>query len=70
MSGWSTDGWRGLRWLWLDKVFSGLMRGAGRAGGGISDDTLLWTGTGATDGWREALRVETKFGFGVEDAPR
>lgn len=46
------------------------MRDAGRAGGGISDVILLCTGTGAADGWREALRVETKFGFGVEEAPR
>lgn len=59
-----------MRWLWLERVFSGLTRGAGRAGGGISDVLLLFRVTGAIDGWREALRVETKFGFGVEDAPR
>jgi hypothetical protein len=31
---------------------------------------LLCIVTGATDGWRDTLLVETKFGFGVEEAPR
>lgn len=46
------------------------MRDAGRAGGGISDVFRLCTGAGTMDGCLEALRVETKFGLGVAEAPR
>lgn len=47
---WLLVGRNGLRWLWLESVFSGFSRDAGRAGGGISDVSLLFTCMGAIDG--------------------
>ena len=42
----------------------------GRAGGSISDVVRLGAGAGATDCCLEGARVDMKFGFGVDDAPR
>lgn len=65
------SGRSGPRWLWLESgALPRFERDAGRAGGGISDVFRLCIGGGTMDVWREELRVETKFGLGVEEALR